>query len=116
MIQESITLDLPTPPSVNRTRRINWAASRQVADWKADADKLVLSQRVRRPDPAIDRYELHITLAENCRIDGDNICKSAIDYLKRIEFVADDGPQHMRRLVVEFGEAPHGCRVEVRPI
>jgi Holliday junction resolvase RusA-like endonuclease len=110
-----LILDLPTPPSVNRTRRINWSAMPSMVAWIDAADKLALYQHYKRPEPPIDRYELLITLAEGCRLDADNALKSTIDYLKRIEAVIDDGPKHMRRIVVEFGEAPHGCRVEVRP-
>jgi hypothetical protein len=56
-----------------------------------------------------------VVLSEHhCKIDLDNGLKALIDYLRRIELIEDDSPKHMRRLVVEFGLAPMGCRVVVR--
>jgi len=49
-------------------------------------------------------------------MDLDNCCKVLIDYLRRIELIANDAPKNMRRLVVEWGEAPEGVRVEVTPL
>jgi Holliday junction resolvase RusA-like endonuclease len=49
------------------------------------------------------------------KIDLDNGLKALIDYLRRIELIEDDSHKHMRRLVVEWGIAPMGCRVTVRP-
>jgi Holliday junction resolvase RusA-like endonuclease len=64
----------------------------------------------------VKRFELLIILSENhTRIDLDNGLKALIDYLRKIELIEDDSPKHMRRLVVEFGLAPFGCRVTVKP-
>ena len=39
-----------------------------------------------------------------------------IDALRRFRLIPDDDPSHMRRVVLEFGEAPTGCRVTVNPL
>lgn len=36
--------------------------------------------------------------------------------MKRISAIVDDAPANMRRLVVEWGEAPEGVRVEIRRV
>ena len=113
-------LDLPAPPSVNRTRRIDFSSLRAVNAWKNVADAYVLAAKGRAVRPLrlvkISRFELHIVMSEHhSKIDLDNGLKALIDYLRKIELIEDDSPKHMRRLVVEFGLAPMGCRVTVRP-
>lgn len=115
-----VVLDLPSPPSVNRTRRIDWKGKRQLTAWENVANAYVLAAKGRSRSPLvlrkIPRFELFITVSEHhTRIDLDNGLKALIDYLRRIELIEDDGPKHMRRLVVEWGPALHGCRVTVRP-
>lgn len=116
-----IVLDLPVPPSVNVTRRIDWKAARAVTAWKNVADAYVIAAKGRTQNPLrlmkVPRFELVITLSEHhTKIDLDNGLKALIDYLRRIELIEDDSPKHMRRLVVEWGLAPFGCRVIVRPM
>jgi Holliday junction resolvase RusA-like endonuclease len=114
-----IILDLPAPPSVNKTRRVDWAATRCVKAWHNVADAYVLAAKGRQISPLrlekVPRFELHIVMSEHhSKIDLDNGLKALIDYLRKIELIEDDSPKHMRRLVVEFGLAPHGCRVTVK--
>ncbi|SRR5260370_32241233 len=110
-----ITLNLPVPPSVNRTRRVDWRNSRIVRQWTEDADALVLSgpKVIGRRIP---RFELLVVVSAECRNDLDNSLKILIDYLRRIEVIEDDGPKHMRRITIEWGMAPEGCCITVRPI
>lgn len=108
-----IVLDLPAPLSVNRTRRIDWSAKPQIGRWIKAADAMVMSQG-KLPPPIRGRFEVTITLASDSRIDADNPIKGLIDYLRRLELIENDDPRYMRRLVVEFGEAPEGCRVTVQ--
>lgn len=114
-----IVLDLPFPPSVNRTRRFDFAAQRVINAWKNVANGYVLAAKSRQRSPLkltkVPRFELHIVMSEKSRMDLDNGLKALIDYLRKIEVIEDDSPKHMRRLVVEFGHAPFGCRVTVRP-
>lgn len=115
-----LMLDIPVPPSVNETRRIDHAAARKVEAWKAAADialmvsgQYKLAKRAAMPG----RFELTITLCERqCRLDADNPVKAAIDYLRRIELIRDDAPRFMRKLTVEWGFAPAGCRLTVKSI
>lgn len=55
-----------------------------------------------------------ITVDEAIRCDLDAMIKSLIDYCVRIELVTDDSPKYLRRLIVEWGTVPAGCRVEIR--
>lgn len=118
---EGIVLDLPPPPSVNRTRQVNWAARSKVRAWTNVADGYVLAAKGRQVRPLvltkIPKFELTVILSEHhTRIDADNGLKALIDYLRRIELIEDDSYKHMRRLIVEWGIAPFGCRVIVRPV
>lgn len=117
--QPEIVLDLPVPPSVNRTRRVDWSAKRTVTAWTNVADAYVLAAKGRAINPLkmqkIARFELIVTLSEHhTKIDLDNGLKALIDYLRRIELIQDDSYKHMRGLHVVWGHAPHGCRVTVR--
>jgi Holliday junction resolvase RusA-like endonuclease len=115
-----IVLDLPPPPSVNKTRRVDWAASRAVKAWHNVANAYVLAAKGRELSPLklvkVPRFHLLIVVSEHhTKIDLDNGLKALIDYLRRIELIEDDSWKHMRKLTVEWGLAPHGCRVTVRP-
>lgn len=112
-VSKTITLlDLPPPPSVNRTRKINWRETKKIAAWHASADRMLLSVKYR--PPMIERFELRITFSEELvNFDLDNGLKGLIDYLRRIDAIVDDSKKHLRRLVVEWGDAPEGCRVEI---
>lgn len=114
-----ITLDLPVPPSVNRSRKIDWSAVSKVNAWKKHADALILLSRRGGHVPFARRYarfELHIVLSEfHTKVELDNALKTLIDYLRRIEVIENDAPKNMRKITVEWGYAPEGARVTVRP-
>jgi len=115
-----ITLDLPVPPSVNETRKINRAAMGKLSAWRKAADKLVIYQRMR------DRqnfkfipgaFEARIVVnSKQERRDLDNFCKSILDYIVSLRLVHDDRGAFLRRLVVEWGEAPEGVRVTLKEL
>jgi Holliday junction resolvase RusA-like endonuclease len=115
-------LDLPAPPSVNRTRKIDWRAGKKFKGWTKAADALVLAARCRsrassRLRKVTGRFSLEIVLSEaHTGIDADNGLKGLIDYLRRIELITDDSPKYMRELHVRFGHAPEGCRVTITEI
>lgn len=114
-----IELDLPVPPSVNTMRRINWRNKKKHQQWQRTADVLILAARGRLRAP-IGRltgpFEALVFLSEqHTKIDLDNCLKCLLDYAKRVELIVDDGPKYLRRLVVEWGYAPHGCRLILRP-
>lgn len=113
-----VVLDLPVPPSVNRTKRVDWSHLKRLKKWKAAADGLVHLAKRRPGNPLrlerIPRFELRIVFSEqHTAADLDNIIKHLIDYLRHIELVADDAQQNLRKLVVEWGLAPEGARVTV---
>ena len=110
-------LDLYVAPSVNETRRINRAAMRKVADWKKRCGMLLIaSGQYRKAIKEVSRFEIEIILNEKlCRLDGDNLIKETVDYLRDLKLIVNDSPKHMRKLTVSWGEAPSGMRVIVRP-
>lgn len=115
------SLDLPAPPSVNRTRRVDWEGARATKKWAKEADILLMAARCRvrerLPRKISTTFEATIILSErHTHIDIDNGVKAVIDYLRRVELIEDDSPKYLRRLVVEFGDAPLGCRVHVRSL
>jgi Holliday junction resolvase RusA-like endonuclease len=115
-----VVLDLPVPPSVNRTRRVDLAGRRKVEAWHNVADEYVMVAKRRAIDPVkltkIPRFELFVTVSEqHTRMDLDNGIKSLVDYLRRIEVIEDDSYKHMRGVHVTWGNARHGVRVVVRP-
>jgi Holliday junction resolvase RusA-like endonuclease len=119
-VPPDIVLDLPAPPSVNKVRRVDWSSVRVVKAWQNVSNAYVLAAKGRANSPLklikVPRFELHIVMSENhTKIDLDNGLKALIDYLRKIELIEDDSPKHMRRLVVEWGIAPFGCRVTVKP-
>jgi hypothetical protein len=112
-----IVLDLPIPPSVNRTRRVDWQGHKQVKEFYTRSD-LFLSAHD-RDAPRKTRiitgpYQLTIAIPETLSgIDLDNHCKTLIDYLVSREFVAGDDKQHLRRLVVEWAFETVACRITI---
>lgn len=109
----SITIDLPAPPSVNQTRRIDWAGQAKRKQWITRADWIVMRQRVGRK--IAGRFEVQIIFAEKTRIDPDNGLKVVLDYLRRIEAIPGDSFKFVKRIIVEQGEAPEGVRVVLKP-
>ena len=107
-------LDLPAPLSVNRTRRLDRAALPRIEAWVRAADRLVMSQG-RLPKRISGPFSAVLTFPEGHAVDLDNSPKLVIDYLRRLELIDNDDPKHMRRLTLEFGRAPEGCRVTIMP-
>lgn len=110
-----VVLDLPVPPSVNRTKRIDWNHISRLKKWKKNADSFIhLAKRNGLKLEKIPRFELRVVLSEaHTRIDLDNSLKHLIDYLRHIELIADDAQQNMRELRVTWGEAPEGARITI---
>jgi hypothetical protein len=112
---DPIILDLPVPPSVNKTRKINWRAASASTRWIAAADALVMSQG-RLPPAIFGPWEMLVTMsADHWLIDPDNGLKFLIDYCRRLDLIENDSPRFARRIVLEWGEAPEGCRITIKP-
>lgn len=109
-----ISLDVPIPPSVNRTRRIDWR-NHNADDFYLRAD-LYISAHGPKPAPVrkiLGAYELKIQVPESSRLDLDNHCKALIDYLVKREFVGGDSKRYLRRLIIEWGSPSAVCRVTI---
>ena len=112
-----ICLDIPLPPSVNRTRRIDHKGHQKFTAWKKQAGLHLIANgqyRIARKTH-INQYELTITLDEDqCKCDPSNILKAAEDFLVSLEIIPDDSPKFARRIIIEWGEAPDGARLTIR--
>ena len=115
-----IVLDLPIPPSVNRTRRIDWSGHKQVKEFYTRADFFLSAHD--RDAPRKTRcitgpYELTLAIPETLSgIDLDNHCKTLIDYLVSREFVGGDDKRYLRRLVVEWAFETVACRITIKDL
>jgi Holliday junction resolvase RusA-like endonuclease len=121
---DPVLLDLPCPPSVNVTRKLNKAGLRQLAAWQSTADKLVTYQwaqarlkKISRPRHLLNQpVEIAVRLSTKLRIDLDNSLKTLIDYLVRVEIISDDRKKFVKRITVEWcapSEAPEGVSIAV---
>lgn len=116
---DDIVLDLPSPPSVNKSRKIDWSAQPSIRAWVKAANGLTMQAWAggRRPKTVLDRFELIITLSEDQNsIDLDNGIKKLCDYCKYLGLIKDDSKKYMRRVTIEWGEAQYGCRLILRPV
>jgi hypothetical protein len=113
-----IKLDLPKPPSVNRTRRIDWAEYPRIKRWIDQADKLTTMAWAggKRPMLIPGQFEARIIFPDDASVDFDNTPKQIIDYAKRLGLIVDDSPKYMRRVIIEFGDCPEGCRLILTPM
>ena len=113
-----VVLDIPVPLSVNRTRRENKGAKRDIENWLCKADATVMASGqyriARRTRKAEQPCEIKIILDPGkCKLDPDNPIKNAIDYLRRLELLENDTGKHVRKITVEWGPAPEGCRIVI---
>ena len=57
-----VVLDLPIPPSINRTGRMDWRSMTRRNQWENDANALALLNRNRRK--ITGKFEVRITVSE----------------------------------------------------
>ncbi len=98
---------------MNQTRRVDWKFAKSHARWMDQADALVMAQGM--PPAVIGPFEIHILMSDKLRGDLDNFCKATLDYLDRIDLIEGDSQKFLRKLTMEWGDAPEGCRVTIRP-
>jgi hypothetical protein len=112
-----ITLDLPIPPSVNRTRRVDWAGDKKRRQFYLHVDLHLTAYGPRPPPvrlvtgPCILSFEIPLT----SRVDLSNHCKILEDYLVSREFIGGDDKRHVREIHMKWwnGDA---CRVTITGI
>lgn len=116
------SLDLPVPPSVNKLRRVDPDGHRLRKSFYRQADLHLMAARGRTNRPLreckiLGPFEATIVISDKLtNIDLDNGVKILIDYAVSREFIIDDGPKYLRRLVVEWGAALNGCRLTLRSL
>ena len=110
---EWFTLDIPRPPSINRFKAKLGNKSPCVVAWRAQADKHLLAAG--RYPRIIGEYEIVVTFPRHKfgTFDAENFMKALSDWLQAREVVQND--RLAMSLLVNWGEAPEGCRVRVRP-
>lgn len=121
-----ITLDLPLPPSTNTIwrRGKNRSTGKSVTylnptykKWKEKADVELLRQRVgKRWRMITGPFDVILTLPlkKRFKIDLDNRIKATLDWAKQAGLILEDKFQHT--VLLRWGEAPMGARVELTPV
>ena len=109
----AVVIDLPAPLSVNRTRRINRASLPAIKEWRRQADALFLLQKrkLAAGGSITGPFEATITIDPMSPLDLDNGVKLLIDTARGYGLVPDDSPKYLRKVTVQFGEAPEGARL-----
>lgn len=115
-----IEVHLPMPPSVNRIWRANKSGNGRVSispeykTWKAHADILAISMAALRGVKKIQgAFEAHIIIKRG-RGDLDNRIKGVLDWAQSRELVRNDSD--CEKLTIEYGDAPHGCKLILRAV
>jgi len=115
-MSDPLIINLPLPPSVNRYSGKLGNQSPIVQAWWDQADRHVFEHmREVRRKATKDAFVLHVTWSDKywTKWDADNRVKPLLDYLERIEAINND--KKLWFLSVGWGEAPLGCRVQIRP-
>lgn len=121
-VMTEITINIPAPPPINQTRRIDWAKHAKHMAWRKRAGGSILefmsnARKAGTPNHIAGQFEIAITLDEktvNCDLDA--TLKGTVDFLVVSGIVTDDSKKYMRRVVLEWGDCPEGCRVMLRSI
>lgn len=117
-------IDLITPPSVNKIRKLNKKALRDYEAWRVKCDRLVTKQWAEAKllhgtsRPAFGNTPVVVTIevSEKVRHDLDNVLKAVIDYCVRVELIGNDSKRFVRRIIVDRvapGLAPEGVRITI---
>jgi len=106
-------LDIPRPPSVNRFIGKLGNKSSCVVKWRARADQHL--RAAGKYPRIIGPYEIVVTfpLFRFGVFDAENCIKALSDWLQSREIIKND--RHAARMELNWGAAPEGCRVCVRP-
>lgn len=97
---------------------VDWRGARKYKAWVQAADMAVLARGGMRHIPKLPgRFEATLVLDEHLNnLDLDNAIKAVIDYARRLKIVIDDNKKFMRKVTIEWGHAPHGCRLILRSV
>lgn len=110
-------IELPVPPTVNSVRRRHGMGSRRRDAWFAQADVAIMAGGgLRKFAKMPAACEVLITVDEKARIDLDGVTKYLIDWARRVGLIVDDDKRYVRRVTLEWGDVPKGCRLLLRSI
>ena len=109
-----LVLDLPAPPSVNRTMGSRLGSRHWlVKDWRRAANAHLLATRQSKHLRLITgTVSIKILWETQNLADIDNRIKHLFDYLEFLNVLDNDN--RIRDLHVSYGLAPAGCRVSIR--
>ena len=109
------SIDLPFPISINGLYRVvrgKPILSAQYRAWIAEADALVLSQRIGPPQPLLTfSAAIFLCAAQRKRRDIDNLAKAVFDYAERVELITNDRACNALLMAWSDQRAPTGCRL-----
>jgi Holliday junction resolvase RusA-like endonuclease len=123
---KEIVIDLPMPPSLNtlwrrgrnrQTGAIVHHLNATYKKWKQIADVECLRQRVGKGWHTImGAFEAHMAINRKKlrkNADIDNRFKAVGDWAQQVGLIEND--KNLQKLVIEFGEAPLGIRLTLKP-
>lgn len=114
---DSVVIDCPMPPSVNRIwrrrkDRVKPYLDTRYASWKRVFDNIIMATRPRPRVPG--HFIASITLdASKRKGDADNRAKAVLDALQHCEIIEND--KLADSVTIRWGYAPEGCRIVLTP-
>jgi len=117
MSAASLTLDLPIPPSVNRTKRVDWLGNKKRRQFYLHAD-LHITAYGPRPVPVrmiTGPCVLIFEIPQASRVDLSNHCKVLEDYLVSRQFIAGDDKRYVREIHMKWVDRDV-CRVTIEAL
>lgn len=108
-----ITFAIPTPPSLNKTRRIDWAGHKAHKSWRSDAGWSMVPA-ARKFGKIFGPFEIEVTVDNSVKFDLDSTPKAIIDACVAYGLVPDDAPKYMRKITIQWGDVSGGVAVVLR--
>ena len=114
-VLQTVTLELPLPPSVNRFQARLGNQTPAVKSWVRVADLYLMGQKPLGKITGPFIAEISLSASEFGQFDPDNRVKPLMDYLQRIEVIENDKLCWL--LIVRWRPevAADHCKVELRP-
>jgi hypothetical protein len=85
-------------------------------EWKRQADVLMLRQKQKPMEQSPALLSLRSPSAHRADLIWTTAVKILIDAVRGYGLVPDDSRKYMRKLTVQFGDAPSGARLTLIPL